>query len=83
MPLLTASTRKALRPIAIIFIAIAVSYLLYLSKPEPVQQVQEKMRLLIDAVEVQSETRQITIHSQGTVTPSTEIVIFSSARTNN
>ena len=80
MPLLTASTRKALRPIAIIFIAIAVSYLLYLSKPEPVQQVQEKMRLLIDAVEVQSETRQITIHSQGTVTPSTETSLSSAVQ---
>jgi len=80
MPLLTASTRKALRPIAIIFIAIAVSYLLYLSKPEPIQQVQEKMRLLIDAIEVQSQTRQITIHSQGTITPSTETSLSSAVQ---
>lgn len=80
MPLLTSTTRKALRPIVIVFIAIAVSYLLYLSKPEPVQQVQEKMRLLIDAVEVQSETRQISIYSQGTVSPSTETALSSAVQ---
>ncbi len=80
MPLLTSTTRKALRPIVIVFIAIAVSYLLYLSKPEPVQQVQEKMRLLIDAVEVQNETRQISIYSQGTVTPSTETALSSAVQ---
>ena len=80
MPLLSPSKRKAFRPIAIIFIALAVSYLLYLSKPESVQQTQEKMRLLIDAVEVQSETRQITVDSQGSVLPSTETELSSAVQ---
>ena len=80
MPLLSPSKRKAFRPIAIIFIALAVSYLLHLSKPESVQQTQEKMRLLIDAVEVQSETRQITVDSQGSVLPSTETELSSAVQ---
>jgi RND family efflux transporter MFP subunit len=80
MPILTPSTRKAFRPIAIIIIAITVSYLLFLSKPAPVQQAQDKIRLLIDAVEVQSETRKMIVHSQGTVLPSTETELSSAVQ---
>lgn len=80
MPLLTSAAPKAFRPIAIIVIAITVSYLLYLSKPAPIQQAQEEIRLLIDAVEVQSETRQIIIPSQGTVLPSTETALSSAVQ---
>ena len=77
MAQLTLPSRKALRPVAIIFIAIAVSSLLYLSRPEPMQQTPEKSRLLINAIEVQSETLQITINSQGSVLPSTETELSS------
>ena len=77
MALLTLPPRKALRPVAIILIAVAVSSLLYLSRPEPMQQTPEKSRLIINAIAVQSETLQITINSQGTVLPSTETELSS------
>jgi RND family efflux transporter MFP subunit len=77
MPLLTLRSHKAFRPLAIIAIAIVASYLLYISRPEQVQQAQPKSRLFIDAVEVQSATRQITISSQGTVLPRTETELSS------
>lgn len=77
MALLTLPPRKALRPVAIILIAVAVSSLLYLSRPEPMQQTPEKSRLIINAIKVQSETLQITINSQGTVLPSTETELSS------
>ena len=80
MPLLRSLTPKAFRPIAIIVIAITISYLMYLSKPAPIQQTPEKSRLLIDAVEVQSDTRQIIVHSQGTVLPSTETALSSAVQ---
>ena len=80
MPLLSSPTPKAFRPIAIVIIALTVSYLMYLSKPEPVQQTPEKLRLLIDAIEVQSDTRQIIVHSQGTVLPSTETALSSAVQ---
>jgi len=77
MPLLTLSKRRALRPIIIVTAATVVAYLLYLSKPEPVQQAQEKNRLFIDAIQVSSKTQQMIIHSQGTVLPSTETALSS------
>ena len=71
------SKRKVLRPFIIIVAALVAAYLLYLSQPEPIQQTQEKSRLLVNAIEVVNETRQMTIRSQGTVLPSTETELSS------
>ncbi len=66
------SKLSLLRPLAIIVVAALIAFALYATKPERDAQVQEKTKVLVDAIEVYRETLQLKIQSQGTVMPATE-----------
>lgn len=73
------STSKlvALRPFLIVLVALVIAFGLYQFKPEQAQQSIERKVMLVDAIEVFSETIQLKIPSQGTVMPSTETKLSS------
>ena len=80
MPSQRHSLTSIVRPLAILLLATAASALLYLNKPEPEQQLIKPSPMLVDVLEVYSETVRLEVQSQGTVEPRTETLLSSEVR---
>ena len=65
-------TLKIILPIVIIFGAISIAAILFLTRPEVAQRSPEITRPLIRTFKVQKKDIQMMVHSQGTVVPRTE-----------
>lgn len=68
---------KALLPIIIIAIGLAIGYFQFILKPEPSIVTPERPVTNVEIIVVQPETIQLTVKSQGTLLPSTETDLIS------
>ena len=80
MPSQRSSFVTVARPLAILVLATAAAVLLYLNKPQPEQQAITASPMLVDVLEVYSETLRLEVQSQGTVEPRTETQLSSEVR---
>lgn len=68
---------KIVLPIVALLVAVAVSYVLFLDKPEDARRVVETQAPLVSVAPVKAEAMNIPVYTRGTVTPGTQVPLIS------